>query len=427
MQTIQAQILATGDELTTGTLVDSNSAHIAETLGMLGVSVTKHVTVGDDMDELVRALKEMGDQADIAVVTGGLGPTMDDLSSEAAAKAAGTELVLDPEALAYIEAIFMSVGRNLAASNKKQAYFPKGSVRLDNPIGTAPGFSLVIGRCRFFFMPGVPREMRLMLLEQVVPRIEEMLGDATVSASRTLCAYGLPEARLGELIADVAEGQPGMKLGLRASFPVIQVKIYARGESRIQVERILETGTDLILDRLNNNVFSISGRTMQEVVGLLLKDEKATLAVAESCTGGQIAHWLTSVAGSSEYFIMSAVTYSNTAKEDVLGVSGQTLRKFGAVHEETAKQMAEGARRIGKATYGLSTSGVAGPAGGSDEKPVGTLCMALATPETTYVYRFSSPFGERDRNIKIFAMNALEVLRRHLQGLPPPSWAREYK
>ncbi|WP_051327275.1 CinA family nicotinamide mononucleotide deamidase-related protein [Desulfatibacillum aliphaticivorans] len=431
MQTIHAQILATGDELTTGTLVDSNSAYMAEQLEMMGVSVRRHVTVGDDMDDLVRALKDIGEQADVALVTGGLGPTMDDLSAEAAAKAAGVDLELDEEALAWIEALFKSVGRNLGRnlgeSNRKQAYFPQGSVRLDNPVGTAPGFSLIIGKCRFFFMPGVPREMKLMLADQVIPRIEEMLEDVTISGMRTICTYGMPEARVGELIADVADGEPGMKIGLRASFPVIQVKIYARAESKMGVERILDEGTDKILDRLKNNVFSVGGRNMEEVVGLMLKDEKATLAVAESCTGGQIAHWLTSVPGSSEYFVMSAVTYANTAKETMLNVSRKTLLKYGAVHEETAKAMAEGARQIAKTTYGISTSGVAGPAGGDEEKPVGTVCIALATPDDTFVYRFHSPFGERDRNIKIFAMNALDVLRRHLQGLPPPSWAREYK
>lgn len=420
---MKAEILATGDEIRTGALVDSNSAYIAERLEQIGLEVTRHLTVGDDMDTLVAIFHEIGARAEVCVVTGGLGPTTDDLSAEAAAKAAGVELALDEKALAYIEGLYKLAGRTMSESNRKQAYFPAGSERLDNPIGTAPGFSLTIGSCRFFFMPGVPHEMKRMLREQTLPRIEKLRGtEQEVALVKQISTFGSTESQIGEKVADLPQKFPGVKLGLRAKFPEIQVKLYARGNDEAAVKKLLQQAGNDALSRVADYAFSDEGKDMAQVLADLLLMEKATIAVAESCTGGLIGDSITNIAGCSAYFKMSAVCYTNASKHKVLGVSEQTLERHGAVHEETAKEMAAGAREVGDATYAISTTGIAGPAGGSDKKPVGTVCIGIATPAGAEGYRYFFPFRERERNKQVFAMTAMDLLRRRLMGLPPPRY-----
>lgn len=410
-----AEILSTGDEVRSGALVDTNSAYIAEQLELAGAAVVRHDCVGDDMEILESVFREIAARVDIAIVTGGLGPTSDDLTSAAAARAAGVELALDPDALASMEKMFKDLGRPIKGSNRKQAMLPRNAECLSNPIGTAPGFVLKIDRCLFFCLPGVPREMRRMLGKEVLPRIRKLQGDSREFCEvRTLSSFGFPESVAGEALAEFEERFPKLKLGLRAKVPEIQVKLYARGRDREALERMLDQGADWVVDKFGDKVFSIGGDPMEAVVGGLLVQKKATLAVAESCTGGLISHWLTDVPGSSDYFLFSGVTYSNEAKESVLGVSPDTLKQYGAVSEETAREMAEGARRAAGATYGISTSGIAGPTGGTEEKPVGTVCIGLATPESAVGRRFTFPFGNRGMKKKMFAMKALDLLRREL-------------
>jgi nicotinamide-nucleotide amidase len=405
-------------------VVDTNAAQISTALGELGVRVTRHACVGDDLDALVSMIQETGGRADVAVVTGGLGPTMDDLASEAAARAAGVELVLDSEALAWIEGLFALAGRHMRPSNKKQAWLPAGARRIDNHAGTAPGFSLTIGRCLFFFLPGVPVEMRLMMEASVLPRIRELFCEnGPVYGSSVVSTFGATEAAIGEEVADIPEKLSGVRVGLRAVFPEIQVKLYAEAGTRTELEKLLEEGRRMVEKRVGQWIFSTGGKSLPAEVGELLRERKSTVALAESCTGGLIAHMLTQVPGSSDYFLFSGVTYSNAAKEAVLGVKSETLRRFGAVHEETAKEMAIGAARVAKATFGLSTSGIAGPAGGTEDKPAGTVCIGLAAPGGTFGYRFRFPF-DRERNKIIFAMAALEVLRRHILKMPIPPWPK---
>jgi len=414
---MQAEILATGDEIRSGALVDSNSAYIAEELEENGIEVMRHTSVGDDLGILGATLREIGDRVDVAVVTGGLGPTVDDLSAEAAAKAAGVQLVFDRAAMRKVESFFKKFNRPMTASNRKQAYLPGGCEILHNPVGTAPGFALPIGRCRFFFLPGVPYEMKRMLTEQVLPRIRTLQGDVAMhSQVRTITTFGLPESLAGEKVAGVEAAFPRVKLGLRAHFPQIQIKLYGRDSDAAALSQRLEAAGRWAIERLGGHVVSENGEAMEAVVGKLLVEKSATLALAESCTGGLVANWLTNVAGSSAYFLFSAVTYSNPAKMDVLGVKPQTLEHHGAVHEETAREMAEGARRVAGATFGLSTSGIAGPDGGSDEKPVGTVCIGFAGPGRSFGRRLYFPFGRRLMNKKIFAMAALDILRKELMA-----------
>ena len=245
--------------------------------------------------------------------------------------------------------------------------------------------------------------MRKMLSDSVLPRIAALQGALRgFNRVKTITTFGLPESVVGERLSGLAERFPEIKLGLRAKFPQIHVRLYAHGRNEGALEQILEECAAWVAQEIGDRVISTEGASMEAVIGDLLKRKKATIAVAESCTGGLVSHWLTNVPGSSGYFLFSGVTYSNQSKTDVLGVSSDTLCRYGAVHETTAKDMAKGAQRLCGATYGLSTSGIAGPEGGTPEKPVGTLCVGLATPSGTEGFRFELSFGSRRRNQRDF-------------------------
>lgn len=415
---VSAEILATGEEIRTGALVDSNSAFIAEKLELCGVKVMRLNAIGDELDQLTAILREIGSRADVSVVTGGLGPTVDDLTAQAAADAAGVGLRMDPAALASIEDFFRRRNRSMNPSIRKQAMLPDGAEVLFNPVGTAPGFQLRIGSCRFFFLPGVPFEMKRMLADHVLPRMATLLGGRREARRvKTLSCFGLTESLTGERLNGLEKEFPGVRLGLRARFPEIQVKLYGSGADEVRVAGELDQAAAFARERLGDILFTDSGESMEAVVGRLLRERNATLAAAESCTGGLIAHRLTEVAGSSDYFLLAAVTYADAAKTRVLGVGQETLTRCGAVHADTARDMAVGVRRLAGATYGIATSGIAGPTGGNAEKPVGTVCIGLATPGQALGYRFHLNYGRRSMNKKMFAMKALDVLRRELLGL----------
>ena len=411
------EILTTGDEVCSGVIVDSNAAHIANRLEEVGIKTERQTCVRDDVEALTGVLKNIAGRADIAIVTGGLGPTVDDITSQAAALAAGVELAPDSEALCTMKLFFKKLNRPIRGLNKKQALLPKGATCLENPIGTAPGFCLTISGCTFFFLPGVPVEMRLMLADKVLPRIAVLRGKTDDHYMvKTISAFGLPESIVNERLADFNEKYPEITLGFRAKFPDIHIKFYLQGNHVKQMTSLMEKAGNWVYQRIGDNVFSFEEESMEAVVGRLLRRQKATLATAESCTGGLIAHRLTNVPGSSAYFLCSAVTYANESKINVLDVSPDTLNRVGAVHEETVKEMALGVRRIARATYGIAVSGIAGPDGGSDEKPVGTICIGLAAPDYVEGYRFHFPFGDRRMRKLVFATKALDLLRRKLSN-----------
>lgn len=410
-----AEILATGEEIRSGALIDSNSSYIAQKLEEAGVRVVRHTSVGDDLNALVSILNEIAKRSDLAVVTGGLGPTADDMTAEAVAKAAGVNLVFDPLALKSVEAFFAVRNRKMTDINRKQAILPEGAKCLSNPVGTAPGFRLTIKRCLFFFLPGVPHEMRHMLATSVLPGIFKLLGKTrNFYLVKTISTFGLTESVAAEMLYGFESAFADVKLGFRAKFPEIQIKLYASGLNEDDLSAHLADATGWVVERIGNHVFSENGRPMEKVIGGLLRKRNETLAVAESCTGGLISDMITNVPGSSDYFVFSAITYSNQAKEEILGVSSSTITKYGAVHEQTAKEMAEGVRRISGATYGLSTSGIAGPDGGTQDKAVGTVCIGLASPHGAVGHRFCFSNYSRVMNKQIFSMVALDTLRRKL-------------
>lgn len=411
-------ILSTGDEVLLGDIVDTNSAHLCRTMKEMGFQVQKITAVGDDVEKIASVIKEISLCADICLVTGGLGPTSDDVTALACSQTTGVELRLDNEALASMKSYFIKRGYELTPDNEKQAILPVGSRMIINHNGTAPGFYITINRCLFFFMPGVPKEMKVMLEREVKPILTQRFGLNHEILIERVTVFGLGESRTGSLLNGFHENFPGIQLGFRADFPIIEVKMILPVSNLKKDAAKLEMfkARQWAMDRLENKVVSEKGFSIPEEVGQLLVSQKKTLAVAESCTGGLISSLITDVAGSSDYFLFSGVTYSNDAKIKILGVQKKTIMDHGAVHEETAREMAEGARFKSGANFGISTTGIAGPGGGTVEKPVGMVCIGLAGDgfSLAKTYRFS--FDDRAMNKTIFAMTALELLRRHLMG-----------
>lgn len=411
-----AEILATGNEVLTGTVVDSNAAFIAGALEEAGIEVRRHTCVGDDIEQIAGALTEIAARADIALITGGLGPTGDDLTTEAVARAAGVNLLLDQTAYASVERFFANRGFKMRSTDPKQALLPEGAVCIANSVGSAPGFFLDMGRCRVYVMPGVPFEMEIMMTDSVLPDIDSRRhGGRAHAAARTLSVFGLPESEVGRLIAGIADGFPGIRYGIRVSFPEIFVKVSTRGQDKSAAEALVESAARWAEQTIGECVFSSRGLSLPAETGRLLAEKKKTVAVAESCTGGLVGHLLTNNPGSSDYFLLSAVTYANAAKIGVLNVPQETIDRHGAVSEETARAMAANVRRVAGADFGLAISGIAGPDGGTAEKPVGTVCIGLASPAETYGRKLTLSFQNRAMNKRIFAFAALEMLRRQIK------------
>ena len=414
-----SEILVIGNEIRSGALVDSSSAYIARKLKEKGIEVARHSAIGNDPADIINILKEISQRSNIAVVTGGLGSIDKDLNVAAAAKVKDVSVSLDSQALVSIKNYFKAQNQSLTHSNKKKAMLPSGARCLSNPVGEAPGFHLKIGQCDFFFLPGVPSEMQQMLPEQVVPRIMK-IQEATMGVRliKTLSIFGLTESALGDHVDGFNQLFPQIKLSFRANFPGIQVNLYTRGTDEGDVCVQKEAAIQWVYRKLGNKIISDTGESIEKVVGDLLGRKQAHLAVAESCTGGLIADLLTNVPGSSDYFVFSAVTYSNQLKMKILGVTAQTLERYGAVSEQTAKEMAHGVQQISGTTYGLSVSGIAGPGGATNDKPVGTVCIGLASADFVRGHRFNYTFDDRWMNKYIFATTALDLLRQELLGIP---------
>ena len=412
---MKIEIVSTGEEVLSGAVIDSNAAYIAQALIESGFEVVRHSCVGDKKADIVRLLKECGQRADGVIVSGGLGPTDDDRTAEAAAEAWGLSLVHDPAAEMSVNACFQKMNYPVPDSNRKQMLLPVGATCLENTAGTAPGFFMNQGATSFFFIPGVPWEMKHMLSVHVLPMLRSISGDTrTVFKMTMLSHFGIAEAEVNHRLKDVENVFPGITLGLQAAFPVIHVKLYAQGENENQIDTLLEQAAAWTAERTGEFVFSTRGFSLAEEIGEVLVKTNKTLAIAESCTGGLIAHMITDVPGSSAYFLFSAVTYSNQAKINALNVNEETLKTHGAVSRETVMEMAANTRRIAGADLGIAVSGIAGPSGGTAEKPVGTVFIAVSTDQGTETHVFRSPFGKRGMNKKIFAMKALDLLWRTL-------------
>jgi nicotinamide-nucleotide amidase len=414
---LDAWILTIGNEIINGVITDTNRETISRELRSVGITVKGMSSVGDDPSLIADALEIAMNRAMITVASGGLGPTEDDKTSASVAQFQGVDLKLDDEQLARIEARFKQWNRPMAPSNAKQALFPEASIPIPNDYGTAPGFMIEKNGRIAMFYPGVPRELVRMLRERGIPAIVQRFGfSGQVFRTRTLHVYGLSESKLGEILSDVARDEDNYHLAFLPRFPIIRLRMDARGQTAEDADRVIEDKQRVLKERLSENIISDDGRSLEQVVLDLMKSKGLTLALAESITGGMIGEMITRVAGSSNVFMGSVVSYSNDMKSSILGVSHTTIQAHGAVSHQCAREMAQGARIAGKAHVGLSVTGIAGPDGGTPEKPVGTFFLGLATPETTITRKFLLP-GIRDWVRTLAAMQALDMLRRHLLGL----------
>lgn len=415
-----AAILSTGDELTTGRTVDTNANFLADRLVAAGFDVVAMLVVGDYPERMAWAWLEALRHADVVISTGGLGPTADDLTTETVAAVAGRPLVLHEEVVEHIRQMFAAMGRTMPENNRKQARFPQGATILSNALGTAPGFRLDLempdGPRHLFVLPGVPREMKPMATEQLIPWLEAARGSDEVFRSHVFQTFGISESALDELVAGCID-ESEARLAFRAAFPQISLRLTVQGHPD-SVDARLASLAERVRSRIGAHVYGEGDTKMEEAVGQRLALQKKTLAVAESCTGGLVGHRLTGVAGSSAYFRGGVIAYDNALKERLLGVRRETLEASGAVSEETAREMAEGVRdRVG-ADLGLAITGIAGPGGGTADKPVGTVCFALASDTGTVSRRYQL-WGNRDWVKLLASQIALDWVRRHLLGEDP--------
>jgi nicotinamide-nucleotide amidase len=409
-----AAILSIGTELTRGELINTNAAWLGEELTKLGFDVTEHATVDDDLDRIVTLIRRFSEQHRIVIATGGLGPTSDDLTTEAAAKAGAVALERDESVVEGIRQKFKAFGRVMPESNAKQGDFPEGAEILPNAVGTAPGFAMTLGRARLFFVPGVPREMKHIFAEAILAAIAPLAERRTHQVH--IRTFGMTESGVAQAVRHLEKEHEGLTLGYRAHFPEIEVKVHVRAETAAEATKRAEAIAVEVRTLLGDAVFGGKDESFSQVVGDALRDKGMTLAVAESCTGGQVGEMLTRIPGASEYLILDAVTYSNSAKESVLGVSRDVLRAHGAVSSETAAAMAEGALRVADADLAVSITGIAGPGGGTEDKPVGTVWFGLARKgEPTITKHRKLPWG-RDRVQTLSAYVALELVRRAALG-----------
>jgi len=401
-------VLAIGSELLDGRVSDTNTAEIAAALRSIGLSLAESRCVGDSPPAIAAQLRELAVRYAVVLVTGGLGPTGDDLTAAAAAEAFSLPLAEHPGALALVEAFFQRSGRIMHPPNRKQALLPASAAPLSNPIGSAPGFSLVHAGCELFFLPGVPREMHAMLAESVTPRLANSFP-APPRLRKTLKVLGIAEAHLQELLADV-HLPAGIEPAFTLDYPLVLLTFEASGA---EASAQLEACADLVRPLLGDALVAEDRESLPEVVARLLTARGKSLAVAESCTGGLVAKLLTDVPGASRFLERTAVTYANSAKQDWLAVPEDLLVRHGAVSEEVALAMARGMRRAAATDFALAITGIAGPDGGTAEKPVGTVFVALATPHEARAVLLQLQ-GGRDLIRRAAAFRSLDLLRRTL-------------
>ena len=379
-----AAVLSIGTELTRGELLNGNARWLGERLVDLGFTVVEHTTVPDDAERIRRTLLRLAPDVSVIVCTGGLGPTSDDLTTAVVADALGVALARDAASLAKIEARYRSLGRPLLEMSKKQADFPQGARVLPNDAGTAPGFSVQIEKALAFFMPGVPREMEHIFEAHIAPLLVDPQQGLVVRRSHQIHirTFGTYESAVADRIRDLdlggARHRPGITIGYRVTFPEIEVKVLAEAADESAARALAEEVAAEVRQRLADIAFGGKGETYPQYVGQLLRAAQLKVATAESCTGGLVGKLLTDLAGSSEYVLGGVISYANSLKTHLLGVSEELLQQHGAVSEEVARAMAEGALRQTSADLAVGITGIAGPGGGSEHKPVGTVCFALA-------------------------------------------------
>jgi nicotinamide-nucleotide amidase len=423
---VRSEVITIGDELLSGSIVDTNSSMIAAILMKIGVEVHRMTSIGDEPQGIMDILLEASRRSLLIIVTGGLGPTEDDRTARAAADAFGRPLTLHEPSLQSIREFFDRIGIEMTSNNERQAYLPEGSKVIVNPIGTAPGFALEVGESVLAFLPGVPRELERMLNDEVLPELRRRFSSGQVILSRTLRLFGVGEAKMDQILHGALDGLSGLSLASLPRYPENRLRLTARANGREEAERLIETAEARLRERVGRWVYGVDEQALESIVQELLRRRGKRLAVAESCTGGLIVNRLTDIPGSSDVLDRGVVSYSNMAKTDLLGVPEDTLNGPGPVSAETAEAMASGAREHSKTDLGLAATGIAGPNGGSDSTPVGTVFLGLSDETNTWSQHTRLRGGRT--NVKTLAATiALDWLRRYLLGENPDEYQTPWK
>lgn len=413
---MKAEIITIGDELLNGQVVDTNSAWIAKHLGALHIPVVHITSISDKERAIQQALRQAEARADVIIMTGGLGPTRDDVTKAAVAAYFSTTLVHDPAVLAHVKDVFQRSGRtNMPAINIGQAEVLANATVLFNDVGTAPGMAVERDGKYFAFLPGVPFEMKFLLENRVLPALRNTYKSEVFVYNSYVVTVGIGESYLAEQIAAIEDALPPfITLAYLPKIGLVRLRFTAEGTDMETLERETEAFKQQVVARVKDHVVAVDNRSFEEVLVQTFTKTGVTLSTAESCTGGAISAQITAVPGASQMFQGAAVTYSNQSKIDVLGVSPDTLARYGAVSEPTVKEMAEGAKRVFHTDYAIATSGIAGPGGGTDTKPVGTVCIAVAGKSETLVKTFHFK-NDRAINIERTVMAALTTLWKMFQ------------
>lgn len=408
-----AEIITIGEELLIGQVIDTNSAWLGEQLNLIGIPIIQRTSISDKRDHILRTLADAASRADLILITGGLGPTRDDVTKQALCEYFDTSLVFNQEAFENIQRLFTARGQVPNELNRQQAFVPAACKVLPNTEGTAPGMWFTKDSRIYVSMPGVPFEMMTMFTNHVLPELKKIAGTQLI-LHKTVLTIGIGESVLSTLIEDWENKLPeNFRLAYLPQPGMVRLRLTARGDHQETLISQINEQIDKLLSIIPDFVFGFDNDTLELVIGRLLKKQGKTIATAESCTGGYIAHLITSVPGSSEYYLGSVIAYANEVKMAQLGVDSESLRAFGAVSEQVALQMASGVKERLGSDFGIGVTGIAGPDGGTPEKPVGTTWIALATPEKTFARKFL--LGEnRLRNIRKAALEALNMLRLEL-------------
>lgn len=410
MKTVKAEIIAIGDELLYGQIMDTNSHWISQELDLIGVRVVRRTTVGDNREDILDAFAKAELRADIILITGGLGPTQDDLTKPLMAEYFGCQIVEFPEAVEAVTEFFKRRGREITPLNILQGHLPACCSYVPNEVGTAPGMWFERNSTYWMSMPGVPHEMKKLVTDFVIPKISELF-ELPVIVHEVIKTVGIGESWLADLIRDWENSLPShIKLAYLPSLGHVKLRLTGFGDDKTKLQDEIKSQIDLVFPLIKDYIYGYNEETLETAIGKLLKKSNKTLALAESCTGGYISHLVTSIAGSSSYFQGALVPYHNQFKHEILGVRNETLEKFGAVSEETVTEMATGIKTLFKSDFGLASSGIAGPDGGTETKPVGTIWIACAGNGFVETKKLQLT-QDRILNIQLTAVAVLNLFR----------------
>jgi len=408
---MQAEIISIGDEILIGMTVDSNAAWMGSELTSLGIEVYQMTSISDKREHILKVLDESLERSELVLTTGGLGPTSDDITKKTLTEYFKTRLVQDDSVLENIERFMKNRGLHMNENNIRQAEVPEGCRVLSNELGTAPGMWFEKNGKVLVSMPGVPYEMKHIMSTHVIPGIKEYFRRPFIKY-RLVMTFGTFEAHLAEILEDFEKGLPdSVRLAYLPTSGIIKLRLTGRGEDEAKTDQVLGEQIDKLYNIIPEYIYGLDGINLEEAIGHILRNNKLTVSIAESCTGGNISRMITSVPGSSDYFTGSVIAYSNRLKIDELGVSSGDLELHGAVSEEVALQMAKGIRKKYDTDYGISITGIAGPGGGTDEKPVGTVWIAVSSRFVSHAEKHSFAFT-RSNNIRRASLAALNLLRK---------------